>query len=210
MEQIELPISGEVLGMPYPDWPENLTTFAERKVYQLGVAHGKAVQKHRDDLESAQLVGVLIQAIESSGYLVSGPMDVRAAERGEPEWVCNARGVIAEASSKKEFLDTHQPAMKHARKPFTVIGFHESSGQLSCLHVVATDGLNAFAAAAQPTEAKGDFNMVAVMPGHISEEAGLEFPGEGLVTAETVLEQPDVFGRPPKKPSRSISISGPG
>lgn len=44
----QLPEAGCVLGMPYPDWPKHLTTFAERKTYQLGVAHGKAVQHHED------------------------------------------------------------------------------------------------------------------------------------------------------------------
>lgn len=39
---------------------------------------------------------VLVQAIEESGFLVSGPTDVRVAEHGEPAWVCNARAVLAE------------------------------------------------------------------------------------------------------------------
>jgi hypothetical protein len=41
---------------------------------------------------------VLVQAIEESGYNVSGPTDVREAEHGEPPWVCNAREVLAETS----------------------------------------------------------------------------------------------------------------
>lgn len=48
---VELPEAGCVLGMPYQDWPENLTSFEDRKIYQLGVAHGKAVQKHSDQRE---------------------------------------------------------------------------------------------------------------------------------------------------------------
>jgi len=45
----------------------------------------KAWNAH-DDLCSA-----LVQAIESMGFSVSGPTDHRAAEDGEPMWVCNAR-----------------------------------------------------------------------------------------------------------------------
>lgn len=36
-------VVGEVLGDGYPDWPDDLTTYAERKAYQLGVAHARAV-----------------------------------------------------------------------------------------------------------------------------------------------------------------------
>lgn len=43
------------------------------------------------------LISALVQAIEGAGYLVSGPTDWRAAEHGEPRWVCNARAAIAEA-----------------------------------------------------------------------------------------------------------------
>jgi hypothetical protein len=56
----QLPEVGCVLGAPYPDWPEHLTTFAERKVYQLGVAHGKAVQKHQDAEHIEQLKAKLL------------------------------------------------------------------------------------------------------------------------------------------------------
>lgn len=41
------------------------------------------------------LKAVLIQAIEESGFTISGPTDWRAAEHGEPHWVCNARAVLA-------------------------------------------------------------------------------------------------------------------
>ncbi len=41
------------------------------------------------------LTSTLIQAVESSGFSLSGPTDIRAAENGEPVWVCNARALIA-------------------------------------------------------------------------------------------------------------------
>lgn len=37
----------------------------------------------------------LIQAIEASGFSLPGPTDWRAAEDGEPKWVCNARLAIS-------------------------------------------------------------------------------------------------------------------
>jgi hypothetical protein len=46
-----------------------------------------------------QTVAVLIQAVESSGFSISGPTDSRAAEHGEPAWVCNARAAIAGATA---------------------------------------------------------------------------------------------------------------
>ena len=61
---VELPSAGCVLGEPYPDWPEHLTSFAERKIYQLGVAHGKAVQRHEDALLIAQLQARLKEVSE--------------------------------------------------------------------------------------------------------------------------------------------------
>lgn len=46
-----------------------------------------------------KLLDTLIQAVEASGFSLSGPTDVRAAEHGEPAWVCNARGIIAKATT---------------------------------------------------------------------------------------------------------------
>lgn len=42
-----------------------------------------------------RMEAVLMQAIEASGFRVSGPTDWRAAEHGEPPWACNAREVLA-------------------------------------------------------------------------------------------------------------------
>lgn len=50
----------------------------------------------RYDIQRDALRSVLIQAVDESGYALSGPADPRAAEDGEPPWVCNARGVIAD------------------------------------------------------------------------------------------------------------------
>ncbi|AMV02098.1 hypothetical protein [Xanthomonas citri] len=37
----------------------------------------------------------LLRAIEEAGFDVSGPTDSRAAEHGEPAWVCKARAALA-------------------------------------------------------------------------------------------------------------------
>lgn len=41
------------------------------------------------------MIDVLISAVESSGFSISGPTDFRACENDEPAWVCVARGLIA-------------------------------------------------------------------------------------------------------------------
>lgn len=77
-------------------------------------------------------------------------------------------------------------------KQFTVIAFYEESGQSVCEHVEANNGIHAFWVLAQENP---DLTMVVAVPGHLTEGCGdLVFPGEGVVDASTVLEQPDVFG----------------
>lgn len=52
------------------------------------------------DLTAEQWRGLgkdeLVRRIEAAGYSVSGPTDSRAAENGEPVWVCNAREALSE------------------------------------------------------------------------------------------------------------------
>lgn len=59
-----------------------------------------ATRANREDV----VAGLLIQAIESSGFSVPGPTDYRAAEHGEPHWVCNVRAMLADrlANSKAD------------------------------------------------------------------------------------------------------------
>ena len=54
-------------------------------------------QAERLSKSHAELLAALEQAIDESGYRLSGPTDHRAAEDGEPKWVCNAREAIAKA-----------------------------------------------------------------------------------------------------------------
>jgi hypothetical protein len=46
------------------------------------------------------LLAALEQAVDESGWPLSGPTDWRAAEDGDPKWVCNARAAIAAAKGE--------------------------------------------------------------------------------------------------------------
>jgi hypothetical protein len=47
-----------------------------------------------------ELLAALRQAIDECGHKLSGPTDWRAAEHGEPQWVCSARAAIAKAKGE--------------------------------------------------------------------------------------------------------------
>lgn len=80
--------------------------------------------------------------------------------------------------------------------PFTVFAFNESTGQIVSHHVIAANGLNAFAAAAEENK-DTPLAFVAALDGHQSEGVGVTFPGNSIVSTDTVLEQSDVFGVAP-------------
>lgn len=84
-----------------------------------------------------------------------------------------------------------------ADSDYTVVGHEEDTNQLIVAHVSADDGLNAFAAAAAKHP---DAVFSVAVAGHWTEGDVFALPGEALVSAETVLEQPDVFGEPPEMP----------
>lgn len=73
---------------------------------------------------------------------------------------------------------------------FTVIGYHEDNGQIVCHHVEARNESAAFTAAAH---AAPTMEMVVALPRHHMEGVTLFFPGESVVSASTVLDQPEVF-----------------
>ncbi len=62
-----------------------------------------AIQAAKVFEEEAQthpsVLNALIDAVEVSGYSLSGPTDPRVAEHGEPAWVCRARAAIAAATA---------------------------------------------------------------------------------------------------------------
>jgi hypothetical protein len=71
-----------------------------------------------------------------------------------------------------------------------VISISEETGQIMSDHVRAESGSQAFSVVAGD---RLDVTFVAVLDGHIFEGAGIAFPGDRMVDAETVLGQPEVF-----------------
>ncbi len=80
--------------------------------------------------------------------------------------------------------------MRPALKPYTVIGYYDESGQIFSDHIVARSAMHAFRVVARQ---RCDAVLVTALDGHIMESEGVHFPGQGVVCAETVLEQPEVF-----------------
>lgn len=78
-------------------------------------------------------------------------------------------------------------------KSFMVICFDEDSRQINSFAAKAARGLEAFYAVAQEHPNRDLTFVVAVEGTHAATARLLTYPGEGLVSAETVLEQPDVF-----------------
>jgi hypothetical protein len=58
---------------------------------------------------------ILIQAVEAAGFSTHGPTDARAAEHGEPAWVCNARAAIANAPHVIEALRACVEELEYVR-----------------------------------------------------------------------------------------------
>lgn len=73
---------------------------------------------------------------------------------------------------------------------FTVIAVDEQTGQITSDFVEAHNRTHAFYVAA---EERPSLTFVVALDGHVMEGNGLDFPGQCMVDAETVLEQTDVF-----------------
>lgn len=87
---------------------------------------------------------------------------------------------------------------------YTVIGFYEDNGQIFSHFVSARNSQHAFFVVAEehPTA-----TFVSAIKGHVFEGQGIEFAGESLVDADTVVSQPEVFNRDEIKPSSSNVIA---
>lgn len=79
-------------------------------------------------------------------------------------------------------------------KPFTVVSYSEVTGMIFKDQVHARDGIHAFAVVAANERADNAVTFVCSITGHLSEGEGIDFPGEGVVDSNTVIEQYDVFG----------------
>lgn len=74
---------------------------------------------------------------------------------------------------------------------YTVIGYYEESGQIFSHHVKASSPYQAFYVTAQ---SNSEAVFITVLTGHLKEGIdAIEFAGESVVSAETVLSQPEVF-----------------
>lgn len=78
-EVIELPVAGHVPGFPYPDFPESLKTFNERRAYQLGVAHGCAIERHKSSVKNQEIVAVLLSMGEGGELFACLPDEISMA-----------------------------------------------------------------------------------------------------------------------------------
>jgi hypothetical protein len=83
-------------------------------------------------------------------------------------------------------------------KDFTVIASVADEGTLVVRHVLATDSFHAFGVVANEEKDKGDSGLrlefLVALDGRQMEGETFALPGEGIVSAETVIEQDDVFG----------------
>lgn len=77
---------------------------------------------------------------------------------------------------------------------YTVIGFYESTGQTFVHHTVADNAFEAMSYIATGADEPEDMQIVVCLPGFLDDaNEDIHFPGEGLVSAATILEQPEVF-----------------
>lgn len=84
------------------------------------------------------------------------------------------------------------PSPDQDKMKYAVIGYYDDNGQIFCHHVEARDAFNAFAIVAAKADEDGMLpQFIAALP--VSDTSRLEYPGEGVVSFETVLKQNDVF-----------------
>lgn len=74
---------------------------------------------------------------------------------------------------------------------YTVIYIHTDNGQICADHVQAENAMAAFTVVAK--ENSGGIEFVVTIEGHLFEDDQLIFPGDGVVSDETVLSQPEIF-----------------
>lgn len=121
-----------------------------------------------------QLWGANEELHEDNKWRAGCPDCGATASASEVGTVCRhcGRGVI-------ESQEPIQPS----ERTFTVIGVYDSTGQVVCDHVKATEGQLAMRAAALlPERMDDDYCLVAAIPMKLSEsENTVEFSGEGIV-----------------------------
>lgn len=76
---------------------------------------------------------------------------------------------------------------------FTVISVCPESGQIMSDHVLAESSGQSFLVAAKLRGDQSNIEFVASLRSFLEEGDEIEFPGDGVVSGETILEQEDVF-----------------
>ncbi|WP_372997559.1 hypothetical protein [Marinobacter sp.] len=90
-------------------------------------------------------------------------------------------------------ITEHTPSAPESEEPlenYSVFGFYEETGQSFLDHVLA---INEYDAMRVSAESRPDATYLCAMAGLLRESAGVAFAGEGVVDAQTILEQSDVF-----------------
>lgn len=86
-------------ALPKPKNIEEVDAWLANYLALIDAARVDAARVDRLNDAAPKLVSALIQAIEEEGFEIYGPTDPRAAEHGEPAWVCNARAALAAAGA---------------------------------------------------------------------------------------------------------------
>lgn len=210
--EVIVPIKCNVAGVT----PERIRAIVE-KLLDVGVADAVATLEDKEgDLTDAQLAVALEIGVVK---LADAPADVKLSERVSSRIPGTFRvpvHVTVEAVSLEEAAEEVHGLMDYAFEvsndegrfkefkvgssepaEFAVIGYYEESGQIFCDHVTASDSFNAIAKSA--AERDGDPAFIGALP--VEDTSRLEYAGEGVVFAETVREQPDVFPLDDDSPS---------
>lgn len=90
-------------------------------------------------------------------------------------------------------ITEHTPSTPESDDPmenYSVFGFYEETGQSFLDHVQANNEFDAMRVSA---ESRPDATYLCAMAGLLRESTGVAFAGEGVVDAQTILEQSDVF-----------------
>lgn len=77
---------------------------------------------------------------------------------------------------------------------YTVMGYYEDNGQIFAHHVEAQSTMGAFYECSKRPDVDDNTLFVVALPGELHEGDHFDMPGEGVVDADTVFNQPDVFG----------------
>lgn len=120
----------------------------------------------------------LVHRIEAAGFSVSGPTDIRAAEHGEPVWVCNAREALSE-KRVGDILDVEE-------KPQLIDGAVKSGEHRG--HILRIDGNAVIQSAGRGKTVTHDATKLSGLPKE-GESATIKYNKEGRGTVTLPNEE---------------------